>query len=192
MPTAARPDSIAPTDPLFLQRGQATRNAGRGLIGLMVTLAMVGAMAGAIPLLTNGSATSSAKSSSRGLNASTASPLKSGQVAAAGNDISAAEVAACRTTYQEAQTAVDTYQVEDGALPTSISQLKALIPDPLSSSSFTITIAPGSPGQLQVATPGHPAAEGDVNCAFPGPLLQNPTPGAPQSLEVRGGQPLTE
>jgi hypothetical protein len=67
-----------------------------------------------------------------------------------------------------------------------------LIPDPLSSSSFTITIAPGSPGQLQVATPSHPAADGDVNCSFAGHRVQNPTPGAPQSLEVRGGQPLTE
>jgi hypothetical protein len=152
---------------------------------------MVGALAAAIPLLRNSSTISSDKSSSAGLNVSTAKPSTSGQDAP-GNDVSAAVVAACRTTYEEAQTAVDTYQVEGGTLPTSISQLKALIPDSLSSSIFTITINPRNPGQLQVATPDHPAADGVVNCAFARPLVQKPAPRALQSLEVRGGQPLTE
>jgi hypothetical protein len=161
MPTAPRPEVKSPNN-LLPARPARPNEVGVSLVGLLVTLAIVGAMAAAIPLLERGS---NPNAVSPGVSISTGRHPASGAVAAASNDISAAEVAACRATYEAAETAVSAYQVQTGSLPTSVSQLKAFIRDSLSSASFTITIDPLRPGQLQVATREHVAADGDANCA---------------------------
>jgi len=141
---------------------------GGSLLALIVTLAIVGALAATVPLLTTESNRSNGNSGNPAWTVPGVGRPPSDKVAAAGNDISAAEVTACRTTYEAAETAVSAYQAETGRLPTSISQLKALTPDSVSSPFFTITIDPTWPGQLQVATRGHIAADGDVNCTTAG------------------------
>jgi hypothetical protein len=79
MPTAARPNPIALTHRLSRRGGQATKEAGVSLIGLLVTLAIVGALAAAVPLLTSNATISSGGSKSSDLNASTANPSTSGE-----------------------------------------------------------------------------------------------------------------
>jgi 2-methylcitrate dehydratase PrpD len=161
MPTAPRPEVKSPND-LLPARQARPNEVGVSLVGLLVTLAIVGAMAAAIPLLARGSTPNAA---SPGVSISTGRGPASGAVAAAGNDISAAEVAACRASYEAAEAAVSAYQAQTGSLPTSISQLKAFIRDSLSSPFFNITIDPLRPGQLQVTTRDHVAADGDANCS---------------------------
>jgi hypothetical protein len=86
----------------------------------------------------------------------------------AGNDILAASAAACHANYATATSAVNIYQAEHGTLPTSIAEVQTLLRDPLSTNRFTIAIDPRHPGELQVSTPGHPAADGDTNCGYAG------------------------
>jgi hypothetical protein len=160
----ARPNSAARSDPLLHDRGRLKDDHGVSLLGLIVALAIVGALAAAIPLLTTGSGGPSGNTDNPAVTLLPGGHPTSGKVAAAGSDISAAEVTACRTTYEAVETAVGAYQAETGRPPTSVSQLKTFIRDPLSSPSFTITIDPRRPGQVQVATRGHPAADGEGNC----------------------------
>jgi hypothetical protein len=87
---------------------------------------------------------------------------------AAGGDVAAAEAAACESNFEAAEAAVKSYEAETGSPPTAVAEVQALIRDPLSSAFFTITIDPNEPGQLQVATRGHPAVDGDGNCTVSG------------------------
>jgi hypothetical protein len=136
---------------------------GAGVIGILVTLLALGALAVAV-LMALPSITSSPSKGDPG-SAAIAS-LPGGAPPSAGNDISVASTTACHANFAAAKTAVGVYQAETGALPTTIAEVQNLIRDPLSSDRFTITIDPRHPGELQVATPGHPPADGDINCAF--------------------------
>lgn len=85
-----------------------------------------------------------------------------------GGVISAAATVACRTNYSAAEAAIQQYEAEFSSVPTKISQVQTLLRDPLSSPAFTITIDPKRPGQLQVGTKSHVAADGSANCAAAG------------------------
>jgi len=165
MPTAARLESTARRR---RNRAAAQDDHGVSLLGLIVTLAIIGSLAAAIPLLARGSSGSDGIPGTSSITPEAIGHSTSGSVAAAGNDISAAEATACRTTYEAVEAAVGVYQAETGILPTSTAQLRGLIPDPLRSPFFTVTIDPRRPGQLQVATPDHAAADGDINCTAVG------------------------
>ena len=138
---------------------------GASLVGLLVTLGVIGILAAAIPVLTSGS---NGKSGIPNLTIPVTGRTAGGQMSAAGSDIAGAEAVACRATYGAALVAVGTYEAETGSRPTSISQVQPLLRDPLSSAFFTIEIDPRKPGQLQVAAHDHPAAGGDANCAAAG------------------------
>jgi hypothetical protein len=135
------------------------------LLGLLLTLAIVGALSAAIPLLAD---RSSGNPDTVTVTPPGRSTSISGSTNAAGSDIAAAEVSACRTNYQAAETALSDYEAEEGSRPTKISEVQALIRDPLSSAFFQITIDPLRPGSLEVATPGHAASDGDANCETAG------------------------
>jgi hypothetical protein len=135
------------------------------LLGLLLTLAIVGALAAAIPLLTD---RSSGNPGPILVNPAGGGRSLSGNADAAGRDLTAVAVSACRTNFQAAEAAVSAYEAETGSLPSSISEVQTFIRDPLSSVFFQITIDPLRPGRLQVATRGRAAADGEANCATAG------------------------
>lgn len=79
---------------------------------------------------------------------------------------SAADIASCETDYSAAGEAALLYQVQHGALPATAADLQPYLRDSLRTAQFTISIAAGHPGQLEVSTPGHPARPGSGNCAY--------------------------
>jgi hypothetical protein len=135
------------------------------MIGLLMVLAVVAIAAAGIPLLTRATG---GKSTYSQLTVPAIGRTVSGNTSAAGSDVAAAEAVACRTSYAAAQAAVSSYEAETGSRPTSISQVERLVRDPLSTPFFAIGIDPRKPGQLQVATHGHPGVDGNANCAAAG------------------------
>ncbi len=69
---------------------------------------------------------------------------------------------------QAVAAAVEDYQALNKTPPANMAVLQTLLPDPLTSSGFTITIDPHHPGQVDVAAGAHPAQAGDGNCAYAG------------------------
>jgi type II secretory pathway pseudopilin PulG len=147
-----------------LTRGGVER--GAGLIGLLVALVVLGGLAAAAVMSLQGTTASRTD-----LDGQSAAPLPRaagpGPAPTAGNNIlSVSAQETCRANFAAAQAAVGVYEAEQGEPPTTISQVQALVRDPLSTDRFTITIDPLHAGELQVATPGHPAKDGDSNCDF--------------------------
>lgn len=81
---------------------------------------------------------------------------------------SAADIAACNSDYAAGGEAALEYQVQHGTLAMTAAELQPYLRDSLSTAQFTITIAAGHPGQLEVSTPSHPASPGNGNCAYAG------------------------
>jgi hypothetical protein len=133
---------------------------GAGLIGLIVAVAILGGLAAAV-LVSRGSDTGARLG---GALKPTQTP--SASPGAAAPDIAAAANATCRADYQAVNTGVSYYQALNGHAPADIAALGSLLKDPVASPRFTITINPQHPGQVEVATPGHPASPGDGNCAY--------------------------
>jgi hypothetical protein len=158
MPTALRPNPSGPNGPHPVR---SRRESGVGLIGLLISLALIGALAATIPLLAD---RTSGLASTPGLTTPAAGQPAGGSAGVAGGDVAAAEAAACETNFQAAEAAVSFYEAQTGSPPTATAEVQALLRDPLSSAFFTITIDPTKPGHLEVATRGHPAADGDSNC----------------------------
>jgi hypothetical protein len=134
------------------------------LIGVLLTLLVLGGLA-IVVLMALPSATGSSKATS---GAGATALLPGNAAPSVGNDITAASAATCHANYAAAKSAIDVYEAEHGTLPTTIAEVQTLLRDPLSTNRFTITIDPRRPGELQVATNAHPAADGDTNCAYAG------------------------
>jgi hypothetical protein len=135
-------------------------DTGRGLIGLVVAMAILGGIVAAV-LFTQTDPGPSSKSKS-GQTTIDASPRRGA------SDIQGAAVTACRANYEAAAAAASYYQTLYGKPPAGISDLRSIPRDSVSSSRFTISIDPGHPGQVEVAAGGHPAVQGDTNCAYAG------------------------
>ena len=88
--------------------------------------------------------------------------------AKADSDVSEGAQVACRTNYQVVTEAVAEYQVLNGRPPGNLAALASMLRDPVTSAYYSITVDPASPGAVEVATPQHPAAPGDANCAYAG------------------------
>ena len=82
--------------------------------------------------------------------------------------VNAAVVAACRSDFEAVQRAVDVYEAETGSGPTNIKQLQSLLHGVVVTSRYTITIDRNLAGEIDVATPSHPASPGESNCAYAG------------------------
>lgn len=84
--------------------------------------------------------------------------------------IAAAAVQACKADFGAADAAVSEYEAEHGQPPASITDVQSYLRDPLNAPQYhySITIAAGHRGQLEVATPAHPASPGSGNCAYAG------------------------
>jgi hypothetical protein len=158
-PTAATPDRTRP-------------DHGVSLVALVVVVAVLGGMAAIVV---------SKLGASSGLNpeqlpsvtlpvshtpatTSGKKPIASGSAGI--SDISAAVAAACRADYEAATEAAAEYDALNGRAPATLAQLESFLKDPLTSASFTISVDPQIPGQLEVAAPGHPAEPGSANCAY--------------------------
>ena len=83
--------------------------------------------------------------------------------------VNATAVAACRTSYTLVQEAVDEFEYDTGTGATSMNQLQGFLHGPVSTPQYTISIDRSLAGEIDVATPGHPASPGDSNCAYAGP-----------------------
>jgi hypothetical protein len=137
---------------------------GASLIGLLLTVAIVAGLAAGIPLLVGVGKAQSVSTLSKDGPRGVAPAISASSKGGAGSDLAAAAAVACMTNYEAAESAVAAYEAQDGQPPKSIEQVQALVKDPLSSSMFRITIDPNKPGQLQVATPGYAASDGNGNC----------------------------
>ena len=134
-------------------------DSGRGFIGLLVVMCILGGLA-AVVLSSQGGTNGHRNSSSTSVvNASPAN---------AAANISSAAVTACRANYQAVTAAVSEFEVLNGRPPKAMSDLSSMLKDQPSSAYFTITVDSAHPGQVDVATQGHPAAPGDGNCAYAG------------------------
>jgi len=132
------------------QNESNTRNAGPGLVNLTHGLiGLVVSMAILIPLILI---------ITRGGNS--ASPHQ------AVGAFRAAAVVTCQTDFQEAQTAIEAYQVLKGKDPVTVTDLKPWLNAPLTTSGFAITLDPNQQGQLDVTAPGHGPTPGNGNCAY--------------------------
>ena len=138
---------------------------GSGLVALLVTLVVLGGLAGVVLTSLPGSGTNPPRggSDASGSILGVSTPRVPAEVSPA------ASQQACLANYSALQEAVSEYQVEHGSLPTSVTQLSAYFHGSLSTSRFSLAIDPGRPGQVQVQTPGHPTSDGNGNCAFAGP-----------------------
>jgi hypothetical protein len=129
---------------------------GASLVGLLVTLLVLGGAAVGAFEITSGS------------NNSVLHPTLPGSspnaVSSPGGVIDSAAVVTCRTDYLAVQTADGEYQSVQEQPATNMSELQPMIRDNLSSPYFSFGI--DAKGRVTVATPGHPAAPGDANCAY--------------------------
>ena len=153
--TAATPDVLttAPESQVF-----AVDAAGRTIVGLVMLVCILGA-AGLVALKIRAPVESGRAAST--IPGSTTSGRHIGVTQASSVD-------ACRSSYRAVQTAVDVYETETGAGPKTIGQLQPLLRDRIVSSLYTITIDRNLAGEIDVATPGHPALPGESNCAYAG------------------------
>ena len=83
--------------------------------------------------------------------------------------VSAAAVAACRANYTVVQEAVDAFEYDTGTGAKNMSDIEHFLHGPVSTPQYTISIDRSLAGEIDVATPGHPASPGDSNCAYAGP-----------------------
>lgn len=132
---------------------------GSTLVGLIVALAVLGAIAGIAFAVAGGGTTPQHAGASLSVNGTTLSPSPS----AARADISAAAAETCRADYEAVSQAVDAYRALNSQPPTSMSQLTPFLRDPVTRTYFTIGL--GATG-VTVSTAGHPAMPGDSNCAY--------------------------
>lgn len=154
-------ESDKPTMHLSRMPRSAVRgDAGALLAGVLFALLALGGIA-AVVVVEMPSGGSSSSTSSKG-SATTLSVSHPAGV------ISAAAVAACRNTYTVVQEAVDEYETQTGTGPTNIDQLRSLLRDPVVTSQYTISIDRRLAGEIDVATPSHPASPGESNCAYAG------------------------
>lgn len=142
-------------------------NRGATLLGVLISLAMIGVLAAAIPLLTSGDGTTSSETPSTLLPANEG-PSGNAVPNGASGAINASTIVACRNTFQAAEAAIEEWQVEHGSPPTSTSELQRALRDPLSSTGYTIEVDPWHLGVLGVLTRTHPFTDGPGNCAFAG------------------------
>jgi hypothetical protein len=170
LPCGARP----PAGRLLLPHPSTERRVerGAGLIGLLVAVVVLGglAVAAVVSVQAMTASPTGLKGQSSALLPGAAGPTPappSAPAPAAGNNIlSVSAQETCRANFAAAQAAVSLYQAEHGELPVKIGQVQTVVRDPLSTDRFTITIDPLHAGGLEVATPGHPAKDGDSNCDF--------------------------
>ena len=136
------------------------RKSGASAVGLLVTLLVLGGIAGAVFALQPGTKTSpGAAKTATTINAS---PAK------AGSNISQAAQEACQTNYQAVQTAVSAYEALHSQHPATMKELASMIRGPVSTYFYAITIDPHHPGRIDVSTPGHAETPGDAACRFAG------------------------
>lgn len=149
-----------------------SRERGHNLIGLVVLLLVLGVVAAAVLIgVQSGSSGAGSTptlpitgSSPPGIGGSRTSTAKANPL----SEITAATIAACRSSYATAERAVEEYQAQRGALPTSIAEVQGYLRDPLSTLQFTISMDAAHPGQLKVSTAAHVASYGPANCEFAG------------------------
>lgn len=136
-----------------------------GLVGLLVSLVVLGGLAALVLTALPGSGT---KPNRRG--SATSGPIAGVSVPQVPAQVSpAASKQACLADYSGLQEAVSEYQLQHGSVPTSVTQLAGYFRGTISTSGFSLTVDPGRPGRLQVQTPGHPASDGNGNCSYAGP-----------------------
>ncbi len=78
--------------------------------------------------------------------------------------ISQANAVVCQSDYAAVVSAVSTYKTINGHDPTSMSDLSSVQSQSVTNAGWTIGLDPNNPGQVTVASPGHPATDGDANC----------------------------
>jgi hypothetical protein len=143
--------SLGATDRLNLEIGSS-------LVALLVTMVLLGGLT-VIALMAE-----SGTSGSKPTVPLPHSPSLGVAPADAGPDISAAAIEACHASYQAGLQAVATYETVNGHPPASVAALQAMLKDPLEGAGFRISL--DQTGRVEVAATGHPAAVGDVNCAY--------------------------
>jgi hypothetical protein len=136
----------------------AKSDLGVGLIGVLVSLVILAGLAAAVLASQAGSGGDHQAPSNQ--TSVDASPAKGAA------DVSSAAQATCRTDYAAAVEAASEFETLTGRQAATMAELGSLVKDSLMSSAFIITINLHVPGQLEVATPGHPAQPGNANCAY--------------------------
>lgn len=139
-------------------QGRGTQ--GYGLVGMLLTLLVLGGLAAIVLVAVPGSGTTSSHMTIPSL------PHQSGQQSS--GPISAAAQQACQANYIALQQAISLFQAEHGSLPTSAAELQTYLRGTVSTPQFTLTIDPTRPGQIAVQTAGHPASDGESNCRYAG------------------------
>ena len=129
-----------------------------------MSIAVIGGVAVAVFLSIGGNSTNATGGAQITTVKNAVTPQGAPSLAAA-----AAAAAACRTSYQAVQAAVDEFEYDTGTGATNISELRGFLHDPVATPQYTITIDRSLAGEIDVATPGHPASPGDANCAYAGP-----------------------
>ena len=136
----------------------ATRESGQGIILLAVSLLILGLTLGlAVKLQSGPRPTTDVGGTHRSGSTPDINPLSA---------VDQALVATCRSNYEIAQEAVSAYEAEHGSAPGELSQVQPYVQDRLGGPTFTFTIDPKHPGQIDVATREHPASAGNVNCTY--------------------------
>jgi hypothetical protein len=139
---------------------RAEGSSGFGLLGIILTVLALCGLA-AVAIAAANTDTKTVSDSISGLPSLTLPNRVGGS-----NIVGAAAEIACRTEYATVEQAVSVYQEIDGKPPSSLTQIAQILKDPLTSSHFTISIDLRHPGQVDVATTGHPARGGDSNCSY--------------------------
>lgn len=143
-----------------MTRSQIELDAGASAVGLLVTLLVLGGIAGAVFALQPGTKTSPGA-------AKTATTINASPAKAASN-ISQAAQEACQSNYQAVQTAVSEYEALHSQPPATMKELASMIRSPVSTYFYAFTIDPHHPGQVDVSTPGHAATPGEAGCRYAG------------------------
>jgi hypothetical protein len=139
------------------QREAASRTAGRGLLGLVLILGILGTL-GAVALASTGGSTKTVPSPS--------TPAVGSSSSRGAAIVSEAANVVCKAEYAAVSAAVSEYEAANDRPPGSISELGSILKDPGVTSGYRITINPNKPGQVEVASDGHAAQPGDEGCAF--------------------------
>lgn len=129
-------------------------------MGIVTSIAVLGAVAVAVLLSLGGNSTTITGGTQGTTGRNVVTPQGAPSLAAA---------AACRTSYEAVQAAVDEFEYDTGTGATNINQLRGFLHDPVATPQYTISIDRSLAGEIDVATPGHPASPGDANCAYAGP-----------------------
>lgn len=137
-----------------------TRDAGASAVALLAVLLVLGGIAGAVLALQ--------PNHNSGRGAGRTQPTVNASPSHASGDISQASQEACQANYQTLQTAVSEYEAVNGRPPASMNALTSMIHSPVSTYFYAITIDPDHPGQIDVATRGHPASPGEAGCRYAG------------------------